>query len=115
MGQRATGVIGGRRAAKQLVSGLERLLTKSMARASWTTYTRAIAALDGFLRQFYVAAQLPVAPITVVLFVSHKHNQKYAANTTEMYGSAISYIRKLHGLSDPNDNFLVRKAIMEAK
>ena len=85
-----------------------------MARASWAAYTRAIAALDRFLRQFDVAARLLVAPSNVALFVSPIHNQKYAASTIETYGLAIGYIHKLHGLPNPTENFLVRKAITEA-
>ena len=145
MGQQATCAITGRHPAMQLVSGLERLLTKSVARASyspfrsvhrrvltacgspvsstthrissaWVTYTRAIAALDKFLRQFDIAARLPVAPITVTvaLFVSPMQNQKYAASTIETYGSEIGYIHKLHGLPHPTDDFSVRKASMGA-
>jgi site-specific recombinase XerD len=86
-----------------------------MARTSWSTYTRAVVALEKFLKQFQIKTMLPIAPIAIALFVSHMHNQRYAASTIETYGSAIGYVHKLHGLPDPTDNFLVRKAIVGAK
>jgi len=86
-----------------------------MAKGSWATYQRAITSLDRFLQDFNIENTLPVSPISVALFVAHMHNLHFAPSTIETYISAIGYIHKLHGVADPANNFLVRKAILGAK
>ncbi len=68
-----------------------------------------------FMKQFNFDSSLPVSPITMALFISHMHSNKYAASTIATYVSAVGYIHKLYNLQDPANSFLVRKAIVGAR
>lgn len=91
------------------------LLSSSMAKSSWNTYQRALTLLEQFLIQFSFTMVFPLQPPVVALFVSYMHGKKYASSTIITYLSAISYVHKLQGVSDPTNSWLVEKVVQGAK
>lgn len=60
-------------------------------------------------------ASLPVDPATVLLFLAHRFASGLAGSSLASYASAIAYLHKLNGLSDPTKAFAVHKLLVGAQ
>lgn len=54
---------------------------------------------------------LPVSPSTLCNFISYLFDNAYSPNSIATHVSAISYVHKLLGTTDPSDTFLVKKVM----
>ena len=87
-----------------------------MASSSWTSYRTALHSCYKALISYGLPTTLPLQPATVALYLSHLHHEKgNSPNTLSSHTSAIAFIHKLLGLTDPTESFLVKKVLQGAK
>ena len=84
-----------------------------MKPASHKLYQRAWAVFRDFAHRFYQSSspQFPLSPNRLALFISYLLARQSAPSTIASYISAISYVHKLKGFSDPTNSFLIRKLL----
>ena len=84
-----------------------------MKPGSHKLYHRAWAVFRDFAYRFYQSSspQFPLNPNRLALFISYLSTRQLAPSTIESYMSAISYVHKLKGFSDPTNSFLIRKLL----
>ena len=84
-----------------------------MKPASHKLYQRAWAVFRDFAHRFYRSSspQFPLSPNRLALFISYLSARQSAPSTIASYISAISYVHKLKGFSDPTNSFLIRKLL----
>ena len=85
-----------------------------MKPGSHKLYHRAWAVFRDFAHRFYQSSspQFPLNPNRLALFIlSHLSARQLAPSTIASYISAISYVHKLKGFSDPTNSFLIRKLL----
>ena len=74
-------------------------------------YQRTWAQFVQFASAFNLSHTLPISVPTLSLFLAHLVSKGLAASTISTYISAIGYVHKLNGLSDPTASFIVRKLL----
>lgn len=89
------------------------LLQSSITRSTKVTYTRAWAlATDFFQTVFHSVITLPLNPTQISLFVAFLYNKGMSASSISTYLSAMGFLHKINGMSDPADTFLTRKLLV---
>ncbi len=82
-----------------------------MSYSTLRTYQRAQNHLVTFFKKFGFSNSMPVPPIVMALFVGYLYETRYAVSMILTYVSAINFLHKLHNMPEPDQSFLVRKAI----
>lgn len=96
-----------------MVVNLTSLLESALSSSTRKQYQRAWAVFTRFHATYFhsVYPSLPLTPVTLTLFVSYLHACQLAPATVTSYLSAISYVHKLRGLSDPTKTFVIQKLL----
>lgn len=96
-----------------LARTVNELLSSSITRSTRVTYTRAwVLACDFFLSVFHSVISLPLTPTQIALFVAFLYNKGMSASSISTYLSAMGFLHKINGMSDPTDSFLTRKLVV---
>jgi len=76
-------------------------------------YQRAWATFNEFHAHFYegFTITLPVSTCQIALFISYLSARKMAPATIMSYMSALGYVHKMRGLTDPTKSFLIQKLL----
>lgn len=96
---------------ENIQSGVNRLLSASLAGNTHLVYDNALQAFNKFRQQYTIVDIWPVPAYQVALFVSFCFEQGYAPSTIRTYLSGISFLHKLHNWNDPTDLFVIRKLL----
>lgn len=62
--------------------------------------------------QLHMECCLPIKVSSLALFIAHLVNEGLASSTIHSYISALAYIHKLAGVTDPTQFFLIRKMLL---
>ena len=89
------------------------LLDSALAPGTKKSYQRAWGTLQQFYERFYgsTTPQLPLSSSHLALFISYLSARKLAPSTITSYLSAIGYVHKIKGYSDPTKSFLIHKLL----
>nr|XP_022323326.1 uncharacterized protein LOC111124605 [Crassostrea virginica] len=87
--------------ACQLLSAALTTNTKASYKRSWNL----------FLQFNSSRTSLPISPSLLSIFIAYLFNSGYSPSSISSHISAISYVHKILGQSDPSDSFLVRKVV----
>lgn len=87
------------------------LLQDSLAPATQAAYKRSWALLNTFCGELKEECPLPTRVPILALFISDLDRRGYAPATISSHVSAIGYVHKLNGWSDPTSSFLVQKLL----
>ena len=84
-----------------------------MAPGTKKSYQRAWRTLQQFYERFYESPtpQLPLSSSHLVLFIAYLSAKKLAPSTITSYLSAIGYVHKIKGCTDPTKSFLIHKLL----
>lgn len=94
-----------------LSAEVERLLNNSMAPQSWRTYDNAEKSFCNFRFQYNLPNIWPVPHYDLINFIAHLSVSGQSPSTVSTYVSAISYLHKIRGMSDPTKLFIIGKMI----
>ena len=99
--------------AGELVGHLKLLLQSAISPGSCRTYQRAWTLFAKYSEQFGLSdtLSLPLSVNSIALFIAHLSTKRLAPATISTYISAISYVHKLKGYSDPTTAFLILKLL----
>ena len=90
-------------------------MKSSLAPNTALTYSRAWSSFTAYSTSVYKQVlNLPISPADICLFVAYLHNSGKAPKTISTYLSALGYIHKITGLSDPTTSFIVSKLMAGA-
>ena len=78
---------------------------------STTAYQRAWSHFHTFTATHQLPDSLPISVPTLSLFIAYLVSQSFASATISSYVSAIGFIHRLNGLTDPNNTFIIRKLL----
>ncbi len=95
----------------ELQARLQCLLGATLSDASTKTFYRAWDAICKFLVARGCKTTTPVSTEALALFISHLDIAGYAPSTISTYISAIAYVHKMSGVSDPANSFIIRKLL----
>lgn len=98
-----------------LVTEASSLIQASLSSQTRISYEKSFANLCDFLKSIDISANLPINPGHLVLFISHLFNKGLASSTIISKMSAVTFIHRLNGFTDPSDHFLVQKALLGVK
>ena len=102
-------------AARKLLPVVDELLKSSLAPNTALTYSRAWSSFTVYSTSVYKQVlNLPISPADLCLFVAYLHDSGKAPKTISTYLSALGYIHKITGLSDPTTSFIVSKLMAGA-
>lgn len=87
------------------------LLQASLSTPTKLAYRRSWEYLMKFCLENQVKFHFPVSHVLIANFISHLFNQKYSPSTIASHCSAISFVHKLIGSSDPCQSFLIKKLL----
>ena len=89
------------------------LLDSALTPGTKKSYQRAWGTLQQFYERFYgsTTPQLPLSSSHLALFISYLSARKLAPSTITSYLSAIGYVHKIKGHSDPTKSFLIHKLL----
>lgn len=83
--------------------------TANLYRRAWSLFRTCMILLN----ISYIGLQdLPLSENRILLFIGYLDLEGYAPSTITTYLSALSYVHKLKGLSDPISSFVVQKALL---
>ena len=87
------------------------LLGSALTAGTKKSYQRAWGSFQIFYERFCGSStpQLPLSSHQLALFISYLSARKLAPSTISSYLSAISYVHKIKGYSDPTKSFLIHK------
>ena len=91
------------------------MLGSALAPSTLDTYRRALATYSRFSIDFL--GQLSTTPLTVShisLFVAYLQHKKFAPRSISTYLSALGFVHKMQGFTDPTSAFLVTKLVAGA-
>ena len=101
-----------------MVSRVNDLIKNAIAPSTSLGYSRAWRLFQTCMQELGVAyhglASLPLTTQHILLFIGYLNVKKYSPSSILTYLSAISYVHKLKGFSDPTTTFVVQKAICGA-
>lgn len=101
---------------RELGQYASKLLGASLANSTWSSYQRAWVKFQLFARTTWGReASIPVSLDVVLSFVAFLHRQGQSASTILSTLSAISFMHKLQGCSDPTKHWLVSKMVAGAR
>jgi hypothetical protein len=86
-----------------------RLLEASMASSTHTTYMRGVGSFELFRKELGLNVEWPAPVHHIIAYIAHLSIEGKAPSTICTYVSAISYVHRMNGWSDPSDNFIVQK------
>lgn len=93
-----------------MVDTLRALLQSSLSAATRKIYRRSWVVFTEFYQRYYnTALVIPVSSSCLALFISYLSAKHLAPATINSYLSAIAYVHKLRGFSDPCKTFLIEK------
>lgn len=91
------------------------MLTSALAPSTLETYRRAWATYDKFSVDFLgQSTSVPLNVSQICLFVAFLQHEKFAPKTISTYLSALSFVHKMQGHTDPTSAFLVSKLVAGA-
>ena len=79
----------------------EELLASALAPGTQTAYKRSWSMFGKFCNTHGLSDTVPISESVLALFISHLHRAEYSPATILSHISAIGYIHKLRGGSDP--------------
>lgn len=88
---------------------VHRLLDSSLASSTLATYKRGVNSFDSFRREVGFNSQWPAPVQHVVAFIAHLSIEGKSPSSISTYSSALAYVHKLNGWSNPCDNFIIKK------
>lgn len=94
-----------------LTTHMQGLLQDALAPSTQAAYKRTWEMLTNFCTQLGVDCSLPTRVATLALFITDLDQKGYAPATISSHVSAIGYVHKLNGWSDPTPSFLVQKLL----
>lgn len=96
-----------------MVTHLRDLLDSALAPGTKKSYQRAWRTLQQFYERFYESPtpQLPLSSSHLALFIAYLSAKKLAPSTITSYLSAIGYVHKIKGYTDPTKSFLIHKLL----
>lgn len=93
-----------------MVATLRELLHSSLSAATRRIYQRSWVIFAEFYQRYYdTVLVIPVSSSCLALFISYLCAKGMAPATINSYLSAIAYVHKLRGFSDPSKTFLIEK------
>ncbi|XP_033727320.1 uncharacterized protein LOC117316694 [Pecten maximus] len=96
-----------------LSARVHQLIDAALSKGSKQLYRRAFTLYSQFVvDQLHVECCLPISVHYLALFIASLVDTGLASSTIHSYISAISYIHKLGGFSDPTQSFLIRKMLV---
>lgn len=90
---------------------LTSLLAGALAPATQSAYRRSWQLFRSFLRSHGREDTLPVLADSLALFIAYLDRLGYAPATISSYVSAIGYVHKLNGWTDPTSSFVILKML----
>ena len=87
------------------------LLASALAPGTQAAYKRSWSMFGNFCNTHGLADTVPISASVLALLISHLHRAGYSQATVSSHISAIGYIHKLQGGSDPTTTFLVQKLL----
>ena len=99
-----------------LVTRASSLLVSALAPATTSQYQRAWSRFEHFSRSVLNTEPFPATPSAVALFISHLVSppNSVAPSTIATYISALAYVHKIQGSSDPTAHFIIKKILKGA-
>lgn len=94
-----------------LITEVDRLLTNSMAPASWSTYENALCQFQSYQIQYGFPNVWPIPVPQICNFIAFLSLRQISSSTITTYVSAISYFHKIKEMSDPTKNVVVSKLL----
>ena len=89
----------------------EELLASALAPGTQAAYKRSWSMFGKFCNTHGLPDKVPISVSVLALFISHLHRARYSPATVSSHISAMGYIHKLRGGSDPTTTFLVQKLL----
>ena len=88
-------------------------MRSALSEGSRKSYRRAWSVFSTFHERFYgvPTPELPLKADVLALFISYLSAKKLACSTITSYLSAIGYLHKLKGFTDPTKTFLIHKLL----
>lgn len=99
----------------QLDNTAQTLLFASISEGTRQAYQRTWKLFMEFHRVNDIEFQFPAAQVTLTRFVAFMHDRTYAPSSITSAVSAISFVHKIMGFTDPSDSALVRKILQGCK
>lgn len=94
-----------------LITEVDRLLTNSMAPASWSTYENALCQFQSYQIQYGFPNVWPIPVPQICNFIAFLSLRQRSSSRITTYVSAISYFHKIKEMSDPTKNVVVSKLL----
>ena len=87
----------------------EKQLKASLSNSTWNSYNRAVSGFIKFRNDWNLGSNWPVQASVTISYISFLSLAAWAPSSIFSHLSAISFVHKNNGWSDPTDSFVVKK------